>query len=62
MMPQFIFLLIIAIVAIYGYRSFTREAKRASQRVRRAEQEAANKAHGTLVRDPKTGVYRPAKD
>ena len=61
-MPQLIFLIAIAAAAIYGYRSFKREAARVSQRVRQAEQEARNNADGTLVRDPKTGVYRPAKD
>lgn len=60
-MPQLIFLFILAGIAIYGYRSFKREAARVSKKVRQAEQEARTGASGTLVRDPKTGVYRPAK-
>lgn len=61
-MPQLIFLLLIGFIAWYGYRSFKREAVRVSKRVRQAEQEARNKADGTLVQDPKTGEYRVNKD
>ncbi|EBY7415962.1 hypothetical protein D6J61_27265, partial [Salmonella enterica subsp. enterica serovar Alachua] len=50
-MPQLIFLLLILAAAWYGYRSFKREAVRVTQRVRRAEKEAQNRAHGTLVQD-----------
>lgn len=59
-MPQLIFLVILIALAVYGYRSFKREAKRVSQKVRQAEQEARTGASGTLIRDPKTGIYRPA--
>ncbi|MDM7850223.1 hypothetical protein [Pseudochrobactrum kiredjianiae] len=59
-MPQLIFLILLVAAAIYGYRSFKREAARVSKKVRQAEQEARTGASGTLVRDPKTGVYRPA--
>jgi ribosomal protein L32 len=31
-------------------------------KVRRTEKQAANGANGTLVKDPKTGEYRLAKD
>ena len=61
-MPQLILLAIVGIVAYIGYRSFIREAERVSSRVRRAEQEARNQSSGTLVKDPKTGEYRLAKD
>ena len=33
-----------------------------ARRLRRAEKQAANGATGTLVKDPKTGEYRLAKD
>jgi membrane protein implicated in regulation of membrane protease activity len=61
-MPQLIFFALIGIVAYVGYRSFLREANRVTAKVRRAEQQAATGANGTLVKDPKTGEYRLAKD
>lgn len=61
-MPQLIFLLVILAIAWYGYRSFKREATRVTQRVRRTEKEAKNRANGTLVQDPKTGEYYVKKD
>ena len=61
-MPQFLFIVAVAIVGWVGYRAFLREAERVHQRVRRAEQEAKNRADGTLVKDPETGVYRLRKD
>lgn len=61
-MPQLIFALLIMLAAWYVYRSFKREAKRVTERVRQAEKEAKNKAHGTLVQDPKTGEYRVEKN
>ena len=61
-MPQLILLAIVGVVAYVGYRSFIKEAERVSARIRRAEQEARNESSGTLVKDPKTGEYRLAKD
>ncbi|MGI6851345.1 hypothetical protein [Mesorhizobium sp. 1B3] len=61
-MPQFIFFVLIGILAYIGYRSFLREAERVTAKVRRAEKQAATGATGTLVKDPKTGEYRLAKD
>ncbi|PRD45681.1 hypothetical protein C5748_00495 [Phyllobacterium phragmitis] len=61
-MPQLIFLILIGLVAWYGYRSFKREAARVSQRIRQAEKEAQTRAQGTLVQDPKTGEYHVRKD
>jgi type II secretory pathway component PulJ len=61
-MPQLIFFALIGAVAYYGYRSFIREAERVTAKVRRNEKQAANRANGTLVKDPKTGEYRLAKD
>jgi membrane protein implicated in regulation of membrane protease activity len=61
-MPQLIFFALIALIAWYGYRTFLREAERVTARVRRAEQEVRTRADGTLVKDPKTGEYRLAKD
>lgn len=61
-MGQLIFFALVGAVAIYGYRSFKREAARVSARVRQAESEARTGAHGTLVKDPETGEYRLPKD
>jgi len=61
-MPQIIFFMILAVAAIVGYRALVKEAERVTARVRRAERERQTGSHGTLVKDPKTGVYRLAKD
>lgn len=61
-MPQLIFLALIGIFAFYGYRAFVREAERVTARVRRTEKEGRNGSNGTLVKDPKTGEYRLARD
>ncbi|KQZ16311.1 hypothetical protein ASD50_10715 [Mesorhizobium sp. Root552] len=61
-MPQIIFFAIIGVVAYVGYRTFVREAERVTAKIRRAEKQAANGAHGTLVKDPETGEYRLSKD
>ncbi|MER9300388.1 hypothetical protein NKI38_28505 [Mesorhizobium sp. M0621] len=61
-MPQIIFFTVVGIAAYFGYRTFIREAERVTAKVRRTEKQAANGTMGTLVKDPKTGEYRLAKD
>ncbi|OQM74775.1 hypothetical protein [Manganibacter manganicus] len=61
-MPQLIFFIVVGAVAYYGYRTFIKEADRVTAKVRRTEKQAANGTMGTLVKDPKTGEYRLAKD
>lgn len=61
-MPQIIFFALVGVVAYVGYRSFVKEAQRVTAKVRRQEQQSVNGANGTLVKDPKTGEYRLAKD
>ena len=61
-MQQRIFFAVIGIAAYFGYRAFVREAERVTAKVRREERQARTGANGTLVRDPKTGEYRVAKD
>jgi len=61
-MPQLIFFALVVFVAYWGYRSFVKEAERVTAKLRRAERQAANGTMGTLVKDPKTGEYWPAKD
>ncbi len=61
-MPQLIFFAVVGVAAYVGYRSFVKEAERVTARVRRAEKQSRTGAIGTLVKDPKTGEYHPAKD
>jgi hypothetical protein len=61
-MPQIIFFTVVGVAAYFGYRTFIREAERVTAKVRRTEKQAANGTIGTLVKDPKTGEYRLAKD
>jgi membrane protein implicated in regulation of membrane protease activity len=61
-MPQIIFFTVVGVAAYFGYRTFVREAERVTAKVRRTEKQAANGTMGTLVKDPKTGEYRLAKD
>ena len=61
-MPQLIFFILVGLAAWYGYRQFLKEAQRVTAKVRREEHQKATGTMGTLVKDPKTGEYRPAKD
>ncbi|PSJ61477.1 hypothetical protein [Pseudaminobacter soli (ex Li et al. 2025)] len=61
-MPQLIFFALVGLVAYWGYRHFLREAERVTAKIRRTERQAANGTMGTLVKDPKTGIYHLAKD
>jgi hypothetical protein len=61
-MGQLIFFALVGAAAVYGYRSFKREAARVSARVRQAEREADTGAMGTLVKHPETGEYRLPRD
>jgi len=61
-MPQIIFFAVVGAAAYFCYRAFVREAERVTAKIRRTEKQAANGTMGTLVKDPKTGEYRLAKD
>jgi membrane protein implicated in regulation of membrane protease activity len=61
-MPQLILFALVGLAAWYGYGHFVREAERVTAKIRREERQAANGTMGTLVKDPKTGEYRVAKD
>ena len=61
-MPQIIFFALVGVAAYVGYRSFVKEDERVTAKMRRAEKQASNGTIGTLVKDPKTGEYRLAKD
>ncbi|EJF90503.1 hypothetical protein [Bartonella tamiae] len=53
---------LICAAALYLYRALKGESQRVAQRVKRAEAEQRNGVRGTLVQDPKTGVYRVVRD
>jgi len=61
-MPQLVFLALVGAAAYAGYKKFVGEAEKVTSRIRRQEQEARAGSQGTLIRDPKTGVYTVAKD
>ena len=62
-MPQLIFFAAVGAAAYLGYKAFIREAERVTAKIKRHEKQARTGAtSGTLVLDPKTGEYRPAKD
>ena len=61
-MPQLLFFLMVGLLAYFGYRAFLREAQRVTAKIRREERQARTGSSGTLVKDPKTGEYRLAKD
>jgi len=61
-MPQILVFTAVAIVGWIGYKAFLREAGRVRARVRRAEDEARNRAWGNLMRNPETDEYHVQKD
>ncbi|WP_274629839.1 hypothetical protein [Arvimicrobium flavum] len=61
-MPQLIFFAVVGVAAYFVYRAFVREAERVTAKIRREERQARSGTSGTLVKDPKTGEYRLAKD
>ena len=61
-MPQLILLALVGLIAWLGYRQFLREAERVTARAQRAREQAATGSTGTLVKDPKSGEYRLARD
>lgn len=62
LMPQLIFFAVVGAAAYFGYRAFVREAERVTAKIRRQEHQSRTGTTGTLVKDPKTGEYRLAKD
>ncbi len=61
-MPQLVFFVVVGVAAYYGYKHFVREAERVTAKVKRERMQQRTGANGTLIQDPVTGVYRPAKD
>lgn len=61
-MPQLILLIIVVAGAWLFYRRFIQDARRLSERSRRAERERQTGAIGTLVKDPTTGEYRVKRE
>lgn len=61
-MGQILLFAAVATIGVFGFKKFVSEAEKVSKRVRRQEREEQNHAHGTLIEDPETGEYRPARD
>ncbi|MBB3455878.1 membrane protein implicated in regulation of membrane protease activity [Rhizobium sp. BK313] len=61
-MPQIIFFIVAVGGLWFLYRRFLRDARKLTEKSRRAESERRTGAIGTLVKDPKTGEYRVKRD
>lgn len=61
-MPQIIFFAVVIGGIWWLYRRFVRDAKKLTEKSRRAENERRTGAVGTLMKDPKTGEYRVKRD
>ena len=55
-MGQLVFIVLVAVAGIVGWRMLKREQNRVAERLREAENRSRT---GTLEKDPATGVYRP---
>ena len=60
-MGTFVVILVIAVVAFYGWRKFRREHDKVVAALRQAEAALDKRSPVTLEKDPETGVYRPRK-
>ncbi|WP_235918958.1 hypothetical protein [Aureimonas psammosilenae] len=61
LMPQLLLFGLVGAAAWLGFKQLKSEADRTAERTKRAEMEARNRSHGTLVRGD-DGVYRLKKD
>ena len=61
-MPQIIFFIVAVGGIWFLYRRFLRDARKLTEKSRRAESERRTGAIGTLVKDPKTGEYRVKRE
>ena len=62
-MPQLIFFAVVGVAAYFGYRHFVQRGRaRDRQGPPRTSSRPTTGTMGTLVKDPKTGEYRLAKD
>ncbi|MCX8996332.1 hypothetical protein NOF55_16065 [Rhizobiaceae bacterium BDR2-2] len=61
-MTRILFFIAVAAAVYWFYRRFTADAKSLTRKQKRRSREVRNRAHGTLVKDPKTGEYRVKKD
>lgn len=52
---------VVAVVAALSWRALRREYGKVMSSLKDAESALSKRTPETLVRDPKTGVYRPAK-
>ncbi|PDT12802.1 hypothetical protein NMA58_02620 [Rhizobium sp. YTUHZ045] len=61
-MAQLITILVLVFSAWWLYRRFVSDARKLTEKSRRAEKERQTGAIGTLVKDPVTGEYRLKRD
>lgn len=61
-MAQLLFLALLIGGGWYLYRKFVADAEKLARLRRQQERERQTGAHGTLVKDPRTGEYRLRRD
>ena len=61
-MTRILFFIAAAAAVWWFYRRFTADAERLSRKHKRKMRESRNNAHGTLVKDEKTGEYHVKHD
>lgn len=61
-MTRILFFIAAAVAIWWFYLRFTSDAKKLTRKHRRKERERRNQAHGTLVKDEKTGEYRVRRE
>lgn len=57
-MSRIIFFIVLIGGVYWFYRRFVSDAEKLSAKAKRVHKERRNSAHGTLVKDEKTGEYR----
>jgi membrane protein implicated in regulation of membrane protease activity len=57
-MTRILFFVAAGFAIWWFYRRFTADARKLQRQHKRKRREERNKAHGTLVKDAKTGEYR----
>lgn len=61
-MTRILFFIAAGVAIWWFYRRFTADARNLQRQHKRKRREERNKAHGTLVKDDKTGEYHLKRD
>lgn len=61
-MSRIIFFIVLIGGVYWFYRRFVNDAQKLSVKAKRVHKERRNSAHGTLVKDEKTGEYRVRRE